>query len=64
VNIVTTLKNKIRVIARIDVKNEYVIKGIHLEGLRKAGNPNKMARNYYNDGIDEIIFMDASWAFK
>ena len=51
--------NKIRVVARIDVKNEFAIKGIHLEGLRKVGNPNAMARNYYNDGIDEIVFMDA-----
>ena len=29
--------NKKRIIARIDVKNEHVIKGIHLEGLRKVG---------------------------
>ena len=26
---------KFRIIARIDVKNDFVIKGIHLEGLRK-----------------------------
>lgn len=50
---------KKRLIARIDVKNEFVIKGIHLEGLRKVGNPGQMARAYYGSGIDEIIFMDA-----
>ncbi len=55
--------NKVRIIARIDVKNEFAIKGIHLEGLRKVGNPNTMARNYYNDGIDEIVFMDAVAAY-
>lgn len=55
--------NKIRVIARIDVKNEYVIKGIHLEGLRKVGEPNELAKRYYNEGIDEIIFMDAVAAY-
>jgi len=55
--------NKIRVISRIDVKNEFAIKGIHLEGLRKIGNPNDMACNYYNEGIDEIIFMDAVAAY-
>ena len=38
--------NKIRVIARLDVKNNFVIKGIHLEGLRKIGDPNKMAKKY------------------
>lgn len=55
--------NKIRVIARIDVKNEYVIKGVHLEGLRKVGDPNELAKKYYDDGIDEIVFMDAVAAY-
>lgn len=55
--------NKIRVIARIDVKNEFAIKSIHLEGLRKIGNPNDMACSYYNEGIDEIVFMDAVAAY-
>jgi len=54
---------KTRIIARIDVKNEFAIKGIHLEGLRKVGNPNKMAIDYYRSGIDEIIFMDAVAAY-
>lgn len=54
---------KIRVIARIDVKNEHAIKGIHLEGLRKVGEPNVMAKKYYDSGIDEIIFMDAVAAY-
>ena len=55
--------NKIRIISRIDVKNDFVIKGIHLEGLRKVGKPNEMAIKYYQDGIDEIIFMDAVAAY-
>lgn len=49
---------KLRMVARIDVKNEFVIKGIHLEGLRKVGNPNELAKKYYELGIDEILFMD------
>ncbi|KQX19536.1 MULTISPECIES: imidazole glycerol phosphate synthase subunit HisF [unclassified Sphingomonas] len=48
-----------RVVARIDVKNEWVIKGIHLEGLRKVGEPVEMAKAYYDAGIQEIMFMDA-----
>lgn len=55
--------NKTRIIARLDVKNDFVIKGIHLEGLRKVGNPNEMAKKYYNQGVDEIIFMDAVAAY-
>ena len=54
---------KKRIIARLDIKNEYVIKGIHLEGLRKVGNPNELAKKYYEQGIDEIIFMDAVAAY-
>jgi cyclase len=50
---------KRRLIARIDVKNEFAIKGIHLEGLRKVGDPNILAKKYYDNGIDEIVFMDA-----
>jgi len=48
-----------RQIARIDIKNEWAIKGINLEGLRKVGNPNELAKRYYQDGIHEIVFMDA-----
>ncbi|MCB9610255.1 MAG: imidazole glycerol phosphate synthase subunit HisF [Polyangiaceae bacterium] len=48
-----------RIIARLDIKNEHVIKGIQLEGLRKIGEPNAMAVGYYNDGADELLFMDA-----
>jgi len=54
---------KKRIAARIDIKNEFVIKGIHLEGLRKVGNPNEMAKCYYDQGIDEIFFMDAVAAY-
>lgn len=49
---------KIRVIARLDIKNNYIVKGIQLEGLRKIGNPNEYAKLYYEQGIDEILYMD------
>ncbi len=51
------MKN-IRLIARLDVKGPNLVKGIHLEGLRKLGDPNLFAVKYYNEGIDEIIYMD------
>lgn len=47
-----------RVIARLDVKNEALVKGIHLEGLRVLGRPERFAQHYYGDGIDELLFMD------
>tara|TARA_B100001059_G_scaffold95104_1_gene94341 strand:+ start:31462 stop:32223 length:762 start_codon:yes stop_codon:yes gene_type:complete len=54
---------KTRIISRLDIKNNSVIKGIHLEGLRKIGDPNELAIKYYNQGIDEIILMDAVAAY-
>ena len=44
-----------RVISRIDIKNNHVIKGINLEGLRKIGEPLEIATKYYTYGVDEII---------
>jgi cyclase len=48
----------IRLIARLDIKGENLIKGIHLEGLRVVGSPNAYAVKYYEQGIDELIYMD------
>jgi len=50
--------SNLRLIARLDVKGSNLIKGVHLEGLRKVGNPQAYAQRYYHDGIDEIIYMD------
>ena len=50
--------NKIRVIARLDIKDEYVVKGRQLEGVRRVGNPNEFATRYYQDGADEILYVD------
>jgi len=49
---------QVRIISRIDIKGPNVIKGIHLEGLRVVGKPGEMARKYYEQGADEIIYMD------
>jgi len=54
----TQLIHPPRLIARIDIKGSNVIKGIHLEGLRVVGQPGPMARQYYAEGVDEIIYMD------
>ncbi len=48
----------VRLIARLDVKAPNLIKGVHLEGLRKIGDPQTFAQKYYRDGIDEIMYMD------
>jgi len=48
----------LRVIARLDVKPPYVVKPVHFEGLRKMGDPSQLALKYYNQGADEIAYMD------
>lgn len=47
-----------RVIARLDVKPPNLVKGIHLEGLRKLGDPSSFADKYYSQGADEISYQD------
>lgn len=49
---------KTRIIARLDIKSQKLIKGIHLEGLRVIGDPGDFAGKYYQDSIDELIYMD------
>ena len=48
----------IRLIPRLDIKGPNLIKGIHLEGLRVVGDPQEHARRYYEQGADELIYMD------
>ena len=48
----------IRLIARLDIKGPNLIKGVHLEGLRVIGDPHEYACKYYEQGADEIIYMD------
>jgi cyclase len=48
----------VRLIARLDIKGSNLIKGVHLEGLRVIGDPGAFARRYYDEGADELIYMD------
>lgn len=47
-----------RVIARLDLKGNNLIKPIQLEGLRVMGDPNEFAIKYYNDEADELVLYD------
>ena len=51
-------KKIVRLVARLDIKGENLIKGVHLEGLRVIGDPPEFARRYYEQGADELIYMD------
>lgn len=47
-----------RVIAKLDVKPPQVVKPVHFEGLRKIGLPEELARAYYEQGADEVFYVD------
>lgn len=49
---------RIRIIPRLDIKGPNLVKGIHLEGLRVLGDPAIFAQRYYEEGADELLFMD------
>jgi cyclase len=48
----------LRIIARLDVKPPNVVKPIRFEGNRQIGNPRELARRYYDQGADEIFYLD------
>lgn len=48
----------VRIIPRLDIKGPNVVKGVHLEGLRVMGDPAKLALRYYEQGADELLYMD------
>lgn len=48
----------VRIIPRLDVKGPNLVKGIHLEGLRVLGKPERFARYYYEQGADELLYVD------
>ncbi|HAS47572.1 MAG TPA: imidazole glycerol phosphate synthase subunit HisF [Microscillaceae bacterium] len=52
------MTNNIRIIPRLDIKGPNLVKGIHLEGLRVLGKPEEFARYYYENGADELVYMD------
>ncbi|MDR0827597.1 MAG: imidazole glycerol phosphate synthase subunit HisF [Desulfovibrio sp.] len=47
-----------RVIPCLDVRNGQLTKGVKFKGNLDIGDPVKMARRYYEQGADEIVFYD------
>ena len=48
----------VRVIPCLDVAAGRVVKGVNFLNLRDAGDPVELARKYYEQGADEITFLD------
>jgi cyclase len=49
-----------RIIPCLDIDRGRVVKGVHFEQLRDAGDPVEVARRYEADGADELVFLDIS----
>ena len=49
---------KLRIIPKLEIKNQNLIKGIKFEGLRIVGDPIVFAEKYYKDNADQINIID------
>lgn len=47
-----------RIIAALDIDKGRVVKGVKFKGIKDAGSPLKLAKEYENQGIDELVFLD------
>jgi cyclase len=49
-----------RVIPCLDVAAGRVVKGVNFENLREMGDPVELARSYFEQGADELTFLDVT----
>ncbi|GAB3270514.1 imidazole glycerol phosphate synthase subunit HisF [Microbacterium sp. MEC084] len=49
-----------RVIPCLDVADGRVVKGVNFENLREMGDPVELARAYFEQGADELTFLDVT----
>ncbi len=47
-----------RVIPCLDVDKGRVVKGMHFESIKDAGDPILLAKKYSEEGADELVFLD------
>lgn len=47
-----------RIIPCLDVKDGMTVKGVNFVNLRNAGDPVELARQYSDNGADELVFLD------
>ena len=51
-----------RIIPCLDTDGGRVVKGVHFEGLRDAGDPVELAARYNDEGADEVVVLDIAAA--
>ena len=53
-----------RIIPCLDVANGRVVKGVHFESLRDAGDPVEQGAFYDAEGADELVFLDIAASYE
>lgn len=53
-----------RFIPCLDVTNGRVVKGINFVDLKDVGNPVEIAKAYYDQGCDELVFLDITATYQ
>jgi cyclase len=53
----------VRITPPLNIKVPNLVKGIHLQGLRVLGKPERFARHYYEQGDHELLYMDVAASF-
>jgi len=53
-----------RIIPCLDVANGRVVKGVHFESLRDAGDPVEQGAHYDSEGADELVFLDITASYE
>jgi cyclase len=51
-----------RILPCLDTDGARVVKGVHFEGLRDAGDPVELAARYNAEGADELVLLDIAAA--
>ena len=47
-----------RIISRLDIKSNLLIKSVKFDGVKKIGDPEIFANDYYKSGIDELLIIN------
>jgi cyclase len=53
-----------RIIPCLDMRDGKVVKGVNFEGIRDVGDPLELAKNYNNQGADELVIYDITASSK
>ncbi len=54
----------LRIIPCLDMDEGFVVKGRRFRDLKRVGDPVSLARRYYLEGADEIVFLDVGATVK